>query len=152
MRVSNTAIGVGLILFAIAVLFNTRTFPTLDNGYPGPALFPNVLAVLFIAAGITLAFKGLRRGERFFKFDVSDITRNGLINILLVLGAIVFYILLSDFLGFLITSFIVLLGLMQRLNVSTVWSLTMSAAVTLAIYGLFAKILLVALPWGLWGW
>ncbi|MCJ7829860.1 MAG: tripartite tricarboxylate transporter TctB family protein, partial [Desulfobacterales bacterium] len=80
------------------------------------------------------------------------ITHNGLINILLILGAIVFYILLSDFLGFLITSFIVLLGLMQRLNVSTVWSLTMSAAVTLAIYGLFAKILLVALPWGLWGW
>jgi len=62
MRVSNTAIGVGLIVFAIAVLLYTRTFPTLEKGYPGPSLFPNVLAVLFIIAGITLVAQGVRSG------------------------------------------------------------------------------------------
>jgi putative tricarboxylic transport membrane protein len=152
MRVSNTAIGLGLIVFAIAVLFYTRTFPTLEKGYPGPSLFPNVLAVLFIIAGVTLVAQGVRGRERLSKFDTSTITRSGLINILLVLGAIVFYIFLSDFLGFQITSFILLFGIMKWLRVSTRWSLVMACGVTLAIYFLFAKILLVPLPWGLWGW
>ncbi len=152
MRVSNTTIGLGLIIFAIAVLFYTRTFPTLEKGYPGPSLFPNVLAVLFIISGITLVVQGVRSGERILRFDTSGITGSGLINILLVLGGIVFYIYLSEFLGFQITSFILLFGLMKWLRVSTPWSLVMACGVTLAIYVLFAKILLVALPWGLWGW
>jgi putative tricarboxylic transport membrane protein len=152
MRVSNTAIGIGLIVFAIAVLFYTRTFPTLEKGYPGPSLFPNVLAVLFIISGITLVVQGVRSGERILRFETSGITGSGLINILLALGAIIFYIFLSDFLGFQITSFILLSGLMKWLRVSTPWSLVMAFGVTLAIYVLFAKILLVALPWGLWGW
>ncbi len=152
MRVSNTAIGIGLIIFAIAVLFYTRTFPTLEKGYPGPSLFPNVLAVLFIISGITLVVQGVRSGERILRFETSGITGSGLINILLALGAIIFYIFLSDFLGFQITSFILLFGLMKWLRVSTPWSLVMACGVTLAIYVLFAKILLVALPWGLWGW
>lgn len=152
MRVSNTAIGIGLIVFAIAVLFYTRTFPTLEKGYPGPSLFPNILAVLFIISGITLVVQGVRSGERILRFETSGITRSGLINILLALGAIIFYIFLSDFLGFQITSFILLFGLMKWLRVSMPWSLVMACGVTLAIYVLFAKILLVALPWGLWGW
>ena len=152
MRVSNTAIGVGLIVFAIAVLLYTRTFPTLERGYPGPSLFPNVLAVLFIIAGITLVAQGVRSGDRIIKFDTRGITRSGLINILLVLGGIVFYVYLSDFLGFQITSFILLFGLMKWLRVSTHWSLVMACGITLAIYLLFAKMLLVPLPWGLWGW
>jgi putative tricarboxylic transport membrane protein len=152
MRVSNTAIGIGLIVFAIAVLFYTRTFPTLEKGYPGPSLFPNILAVLFIISGITLVVQGVRSGEKILRFETSGITRSGLINILLALGAIIFYIFLSDFLGFQITSFILLFGLMKWLRVSMPWSLVMACGVTLAIYVLFAKILLVALPWGLWGW
>jgi len=41
---------------------------------------------------------------------------------------------------------------MKWLRVSTRWSLVMACGVTLAIYLLFAKMLLVPLPWGLWGW
>jgi hypothetical protein len=42
--------------------------------------------------------------------------------------------------------------LMKWLKVKILPSLIMSIVVTLAIYVLFAKILLVPLPWGLWGW
>ena len=41
---------------------------------------------------------------------------------------------------------------MKWLKVRTSLSLAMSVGVTLAIYLLFAKVLLVPLPWGLWGW
>jgi putative tricarboxylic transport membrane protein len=152
MRVSNTATGIGLIIFAIAVLLYTQTFPTLEKGYPGPSLFPNVLAVLFIVAGITLVAQGIRSGEKVLKFDSSGITSSGLVNILMILGAVIFYIYLSRFLGFQVTSFILLFGMTKWLRVSTPWSLATACVVTLAIYVLFAKILLVPLPWGLWGW
>ena len=152
MRVSNTAIGLALIIFAIAVISYAGTFPTLEDRYPGPSLFPIVLAVLFIFAGIILTVQGIRSGEKTLKFDTSDLTRPQLINLLLVLAAILFYIFLSDFLGFLITSFIVLLALMKRLRVSNRWGLIMACGITLMIYMLFHKMLLVPLPWGLWGW
>jgi putative tricarboxylic transport membrane protein len=152
MRVSDTVIGLSLIIFACAVLVHVQSFPKLDNGYPGPALFPSVLSVLFIICGIGLIIQGIRKREKFLKFDFGSIRLSGWINIVFVLGAIVSYILFSDYVGFLIFSFVILMILMKWLKVSIKLSLVMSVSVTLAIYLLFAKILLVPLPWGLWGW
>ena len=152
MRVSNTAIGCGTIVFGIWVIWYSKDFPKLEEGYPGPSLFPMVLAVLFIVAGIALIFQDVYSKNRIFKFDISDLSRTHLINITLILAAILFYIFVSDFLGFQFTSFILLVLLMKRLRVSTALSLIMAGGVTFFIYVLFAKILLVPLPWGLWGW
>ncbi len=152
MRVSDTVIGLSLIIFAVAVLVHVQSFPELDAGYPGPALFPSVLSVLFIFCGIGLIFQGIRRKENVLKLDIGSVSIAGWINIAAVLGAVVCYIFFSDFLGFLIFSFVILLILMKWLRVSTVLSLVMSVGVTLVIYLLFAKILLFPLPWGLWGW
>ena len=152
MRTSNTVIGVLLIIFACIVLIHVQSFPTLENGYPGPALFPEVLCVLFIGCGIGLVIQGIRRREKVLKFDLGTITLAGWINIVFVLGAVVCYIFLAEYLGFLIFSFVILMILMKWLKVKTLPSLAMSVVVTLAIYMLFAKILLVPLPWGLWGW
>ena len=41
---------------------------------------------------------------------------------------------------------------MKRLRVSNAWCLIMAFGMTVAIHLLFAKVLLVPLPWGLWGW
>jgi len=152
MRVSNTAIGLVLIIFSTVVLWHVQSFPSLDNGYPGPALFPSVLAVLFILCGIGLIIQGIRQREKLLKFDTGTLTLSGLLNIFFVLATIVCYIFLAETIGFLIFSFMVLLILMKWLKVKMLSSIVMSMGVTLVIYLLFAKILLVPLPWGLWGW
>ena len=152
MRVSNTAIGLLLIIFASAVLVHVQSFPKLDEGYPGPALFPEVLAVLFIFCGIGLIIQGIRNREKVLKFDLGTITLTGWINIAFVLGTVVCYIFLAEYVGFLIFSFVILMILMKWLKVKLLPSLVMSIVVTLGIYLLFAKVLLVPLPWGLWGW
>jgi putative tricarboxylic transport membrane protein len=152
MKVSDTAIGLFLIIFAGAVLIHVQGFPQLDNGYPGPALFPEVLSVLFIFCGIGLIIQGVRKREKILKFDLSSISSGGWLNIIFVLGAVLCYMFLAEFLGFLIFSFVILMILMKWLKVKTLHSLIMSVAVTLGIYLLFSKILLVPLPWGLWGW
>lgn len=152
MRVSNTLIGLLLIIFACTVLVHVQSFPKLDNGYPGPALFPEVLSMLFIFCGIGLIIQGIRNRERLLKYDLGAVTLAGWLNIAFVLGAIVCYIFLAEYVGFLIFSFVILMILMKWLKVKLLSSLVMSTTVTLAIYLLFAKILLVPLPWGLWGW
>ena len=152
MRVSNTAIGLLLIILACAVLVHVQSFPDLDNGYPGPALFPEVLSILFIFCGIGLVVQGVHNRENLLKFDLGAVTLAGWLNIAFVLGAVACYIFLAEYIGFLIFSFAILMTLMKWFRVKLLPSLVMSVAVTLAIYLLFAKILLVPLPWGLWGW
>ena len=149
---NSSIIGLFLILFAAVVLWHVQSFPSLDNGYPGPALFPSVLAVLFIFCGIGLIIQGVRQREKLLKFDTGTLTISGLLNILFVLGTVVCYIFLAQSVGFLIFSLMVLLILMKWLKVKLLASLLMSGGVTLVIYLLFAKVLLVPLPWGLWGW
>ncbi|MGB9441152.1 MAG: tripartite tricarboxylate transporter TctB family protein, partial [Desulfobacterales bacterium] len=99
MRVSNTAIGLFLILFAAVVLWHVQSFPSLDNGYPGPALFPSVLAVLFILCGIGLIIQGVRQHEKLLKFDTGTLRLLGSLNIFFVLGTIVCYIFLAETIG-----------------------------------------------------
>ena len=152
MRVSNTAIGLLLIIFACAVLVHVQSFPKLDNGYPGPALFPEVLSTLFIFCGIGLVIQGIRNRERLLKYDLGTVSLAGWLNIAFVLGTIVCYIFLAEYVGFLFFSFAIMMILMKWLKVNLLPSLVMSIIVTLTIYLLFAKILLVPLPWGLWGW
>ncbi|MDE2955947.1 MAG: tripartite tricarboxylate transporter TctB family protein [Bacteroidota bacterium] len=43
--------GLAIILLAGLVWISSRQFPTLPEGYPGPALFPRVIAVLLLLAG-----------------------------------------------------------------------------------------------------
>jgi hypothetical protein len=64
MRVSNTAIGSMAIVFGIWVIWYAKGFPKLEKGYPGPSLFPIVLAGLFICAGIYLVFQDVSRQRK----------------------------------------------------------------------------------------
>ncbi len=152
MRVSNTAIGLSTVIFGMFVILYAQDFPELEEGYPGPSLFPIILAVLFILCGVILIIQGVHKGEGTWKFDLGDIRSFGAYNILLLIGAVIFYIFFSELLGFHVISFITLFLLMKRLKVSTKWSLMMSLGATFLIYALFAKMLLVPLPLGLWGW
>lgn len=45
---------------AILVWITSRHFPTLPEGYPGPALFPRVVAVLLLLAGLGLVIGGVK--------------------------------------------------------------------------------------------
>lgn len=132
-------------------MVHIQSFPKLENGYPGPALFPGVLALLFFISGILLVYQGIRKKERLLRFSLEGVDLRGWCNIALVLGVIAAYIFLSERIGFLLFSFISLVALMQWLKVSLLKSIMMAAGATSLIYLLFGKMLLVPLPWGEWG-
>ena len=49
--------GIVFLILAAAIWLGTRNFPSLPEGYPGPGLFPNVLAFLLALAGIGLLWR-----------------------------------------------------------------------------------------------
>ena len=151
MRVSDSIIGLAIIVFGLVVIAYTQSFPAQADGYPGPEFFPNVLAGLFIVAGLSLTIGSIRRGEKILDLQMPGLGVTAVLNILVVLGVIVAYILVSDYVGFLFTSLILMGFLMKWLGVSWRWTIAMSILLTIGIYLLFAKMLLVPLPWGLWG-
>lgn len=157
------------------IFFLIRDFPKLDDGHPGPALFPGILAGLFIVFGVFLLVQGIRtnslqsRSRNRRDDDDSELTPSqledvnspaqgktrsfeGIVNAFCVIASIVFYIYFVDRLGFLITGFLLSGFLMIKLGVKGWKSGVISVLSTFLIYILFAKILRVPLPWGLLSW
>jgi len=66
-----------------------------------------------------------------------------------LLGSVVFYILLSDELGFFITAFLMLVTLFRSLQVAWGRSVFWAVVATVVVHFAFYKLLRVPLPWGI---
>ena len=150
MRFNDAVFGVILIGFAIAVIGYTTTFPRLHGQDYGPDLFPNIIASGLALCGVLLIARGVaeRRTMPLVQLGEWANDRGIVVNVALLIGAMVFYILFSDWLGFVITSLLILTVLLVRLGSSLITSIIVAIVTTLVIHSIFAKILLVPLPWG----
>jgi putative tricarboxylic transport membrane protein len=151
MRFNDAVFGVLLIVFAIAEIAYTRTFPTLHGQAYGPDLFPILIGVGFLVTGAILTLQGLaqRATQPLFEVGAWAADRRNAVNFALVLLALLFYILASDWLGFVPTAFIIMLVLLKSFGSGWVTALVIAALTTLGVQALFARLLLVPLPWGL---
>jgi putative tricarboxylic transport membrane protein len=151
MRFNDAVFGVLLIVFAIAEIAYTRTFPTLHGQAYGPDLFPILIGVGFLITGAVLTVQGLaqRAGAPLVELGDWAADRRNVVNFALVLLALLFYILASDWLGFIPTSFIIMVVLLRSFGSGLITALVIAALTTLGIQALFARVLLVPLPWGL---
>ncbi len=112
MRVNDAIIGLIAIVIGLAVLIHVQSFPAQAGGRPGPALFPSGLSVLFIISGIVLILQERCKSEHQPWFErLPELNVKGIGNILVTLLAVVFYIFVSETIGFLLTSFIVMIAL-----------------------------------------
>jgi putative tricarboxylic transport membrane protein len=150
-RVNDALIGTLLIVFAVAMMAYTVTFPRMPGQDYGPALFPQVIGTAMVLCGILLVIRGIRawRAEPLIAFGDWARSPRHVFNLLLVLAALLFYILFSNDLGFVITAIIILLSLFLAFGVRAVVSVPLAVAVTLVIHYFFATLLRVPLPWGI---
>ena len=150
MRVNDALTGLVLIAFAAAMLAYTATFPAMPGQNYGPALFPRVLGVGLIGCGVLLIMQGARRWrvEPLLAFGDWARSRRHVTNFVLILAALLLFILAVDEVGFVPIAFVILLVLLIRLGTRPVLSAAIALAATLVIHALFAKLLLVPLPWG----
>jgi len=56
--------GLFLILLGIWIWWYTSSFPSLDDDYPGPSLFPRIIAIGFFLCGIFLFFAFAKLGNQ----------------------------------------------------------------------------------------
>jgi len=153
----NDLIGGGLF-FALGIFIFTVTlgFPSLEDNHPGPGLFPQILSILFIFFGGTVFYKGLKpkkeEKEKEAESPPEAAVSFNYFNPIFVLLLIVGYMVFSDWLGFFISSLIVLSLMMLKLRVAVWKSLVIAVCLTVFVDFMFAKLLRVPLPTGLFWW
>jgi len=140
------------IVLGIFIFTQTFSYPSPEKGHPGPDLFPNLLALLFIIFGGVLIFKTRKFSARVEEISEAPPRTKKIINAFFVMGVIVVFVALVNLLGFLVTSAVLLFVLMKKLGVSLLKSAITSIVLTLFINLMFSKILRVPLPPGILGW
>jgi len=151
-RLNDAVIGVALILFALVMIWHTRAFPAMPGQDYGPALFPTLIGIGFIVTGVILTVSGLRRRGLQPLVGGGEWLRSGphVVNFLAVVGGLLLYILVSDWLGFILTALLLLFGwLVLFRGGKPISSLAIALAVTLVVNYAFSQLLLVPLPLGL---
>lgn len=151
MKKNDTVFGCVFIALGIFIFTQTVFYPSLEKGHPGPGLFPNLLAILFIIFGGVLILKAKRFSTAEMK-EAALPAQQKVINAFFVLGIIIVYVAAVDKVGFLVTSAVLLFGLMKKLGAPVLRSAIASVCITLFINIMFLKILRVPLPPGILGW
>lgn len=152
MRINDAVIGAVLVLFALAMMWHTRTFPAMPGQDYGPAVFPVLIGIGFLITGLILVVSGLRRQktEGWFTGGEWLRSRTHVARFVAVLGGLIVYILVSGWLGFIPTALLLLFGwLVLFRDGKPVSSLVIALAVTLVVHYAFSQLLLVPLPLGI---
>jgi putative tricarboxylic transport membrane protein len=152
-KVNDAFSGGLLVVFCLAVFYLTRDYPGMPGQDYGPALFPRLIATLAGIAGVALIVKGARVWRSEPRVVLGDWVRSPrhLGNFVVVVGALIVYIQVSDAVGFIITGFVLLSFIIVWLRgLGHLWSsLLVSALSVVVVQALFGELLRVPLPWGL---
>jgi len=152
MRVSDVISGLFIIAFSIWIIIEARSYPALPGVPYGPGLFPTVIAAAMILGGIVLVLKGGRNLKATGWYSLAPWARKGktYVTLGLIFGTLLFYILASEKIGFLITSTVILLVLLSwtrgRRRIAT--TIVISVGFPIVVYVLFSSILRIPLPQG----
>lgn len=149
MRLNDALLGAILLGFAGWVWWLTSFFPAFPGQDYGPNLFPRILATGIGLCGLALVVRGVRARGGLVVLEpwVRDPAR--LLSFLLLPGAVLFYILVSDRLGFIPTAFVILAALFVWFRARVVVALPVAAGVTMLVHWFFAGLMRVPLPRGL---
>jgi len=153
-KINDALWGALFALLGTAILWHVQGFPRIPGQNVGPGLFPGVLAVAMLICGAILIVTGLkaRRAEgaasRWAMAPEWVRSRRHVVAFAVLVASNVFYLLVVDRLGFLLTAFVYLAALMWVLRVRLAVTLPVAFLMALAIHYAFYKLLRVPLPWG----
>lgn len=150
MKFNDAVSGAVLLALALAILVNVSSYPSIPGQSVGPSVFPGLLAILLAICSLLLIRKGLASSKQEAWFAIGDWIRSGyhLRNFFITLASLVFYILASESLGFLLCGTVILAAMFWALAVRSALILPLAVLITLVIHTVFYKGLRVPLPWG----
>ena len=150
MKLNDAVFGFLLLILGIAVLAIVQDYPKIPGQQVGPALFPGLVAVGLCVGGLILLVRGwLARGSTpWLVVDDWIQSPRHVLALVVLIGSVLFYILVSQWLGFLISAVLILTALFRVLQLSLARSVLIAVIATLVIHFAFYKLLRVPLPWG----
>lgn len=152
MRINNMLIGLAAVVLGIFVFITGYRMPALPHLRFGPGFFPCLIGIGLVLTGLGLiaqrVFTSESRGP-WFEAEPELRTSKAMIGLLLMLGGVVLYIVVSDDVGFLLTA-----GLILWINLWWFWrrpvaAIFLSLGTVLFIQIFFGSFMLVPLPMGL---
>ena len=150
MKLNDAVFGVLLLLLGGLVLVLVQGFPRIPGQQVGPGLFPGVIAIGLCIGGVMLLVRGwvARHDGAWFRPGAWVRSPRHVLGFVLVPASVVFYMLVSERLGFLPTASIVLAALFCTLRVSPGRAVLIAVIASLVVHFAFYKLLRVPLPWG----
>lgn len=151
MRVNDAFFGLALLALGVFVWLHAAGFPKVPGTAYGPAFFPQVLAAGLGVTAVLLIWRGARQATingRLSDFAPWVREPGRWFGLLLMLSSLVIYAWLDDILGFHLTGFLITAIFMAYLGVRLWQALLYSLLTVIAIWLLFARLLLVPLPGG----
>lgn len=150
MKVNDLVAGLAFIVIAGLIAAGAWSLPNPSQQPLGPSAFPLILAGLLAFCALLLAWQGARSAERGPALALADWARNpaALVRLLLVPGAVLFYIAAAEMLGFLLTAPLILATLFLAGGVRPQLALPLALAAALVMHSIFYLGLGVQLPWG----
>ena len=151
MKLNDAVIGLFLTLLGLAVLWIVQDYPMIPGQQVGPALFPGLIAAGLCIGGVMLMFSGWRERTQVPMFEWEDWVRSPrhVRALAVLIGSVLFYMVVSLSLGFVLTSILILTSLFYVLELSLGRSVLIAVIATLVIHFAFYKLLRVPLPWGI---
>ena len=150
MKLHDTLSGLALLIIALLVALNTADFPEIPGQQIGPAVFPRILAALLaLCAGLLMVRARLpARDQAWVQLGAWLQSPAHRRNFVITITCLLFYVLASELLGFLVCGLLILCVMFRSLSVKPVHILPIAIGITLLIHTLFYKGLRVPLPWG----
>lgn len=138
--------GAAIILLSLCVVGISSTFPeavVAGRKIPGPAFFPMLLAVILVPCGIHQIVGGLRteREERW-------VPGLGALNGTIIVLSLILYVVVMDWIGYALSTFLFSLFLLLRLKVPFFKAATVAVITVGFILVVFGRIFLIQLPAG----
>lgn len=151
MKLDDSVMGVIIFIFGVTIIYLSSGFETLRHISYGPGFFPTIIGAGFVLCGSLLVGRRILEGEPWEGWiELGDWSRSPryIVNFFLVPLSVVFYILISDVVGFFL-SMILLLSAQIAWFTRRVWrSVAIALFVTLLLQIFFQGFMSVPLPWG----
>lgn len=139
-RSANLISGILLIILAILLWWQSESYPVLDEGYPGPNLFPRIIAIGLGLIGMVLLFSNFKK-KPDHAFSDLDLRSAGVLRPLLAVILVIAFPYLSPLIGFPSTLLIVtiLMGFVFQLKW---WKAVVTGVITVGfVYLIFSQLL-----------
>ncbi len=149
MKISDTLSGIIIGVCAVIVFVMALSFPPTPGQEYGSGLFPRLIAIGLLICSVCLIVQSRRRGDKQQWLAWPGLNAVTFLRFCMIPAALIFYFLTAEWLGFFISSGIILMVSFLVFGVKPLRGLILTVISVLVIHFCFYNILQVPLPWGL---